>query len=67
MCMSLQLLQLHEVVCFCTSNSRYIDNYADYTVADFVQHNKFINTFPTSLSTPTHRFLTFMLQYEDKS
>ena len=32
----------------------------------FVWHNKFIDTYPTSLLTPIREFLTF-LQFEDES
>ena len=28
--------------------------------ADFEWHNKFIDTYPTSLLTPIHKFLTFL-------
>ena len=34
-------------------------NYVDMEVADFVLHNKFIDTFPTSLPTLICKFLIF--------
>ena len=44
------------------------DNYADYANrADFVWHNKFIDTLPTSLLTPFAIFSPFCERFEDKS
>ena len=47
-------------------HSRYINNYADYTwltlsdLINFAWHNKFINTYPTSLLTFIRKFLTLL-------
>ena len=43
------------------SNSRLINNYADYANADFARCNKFIDTFSASLLTPFASFLPFYI------
>ena len=45
------------------SNSRHIDNYADYTNG----LNQFIGTFPSSLLTPFGIFSPFYERFEDES
>ena len=35
--------------------------------ADFAWHNNFIDTFPTTLSTPICKFLTFCKQFKDEN
>ena len=49
------------------SNSMGIDNYADYATTDLVWHNKFIETFPTSLLTLFASFSPFCKQFEEES